>query len=183
MDNLDNWRYFLLRGDEADISFDVFDNRWRTEIKAQDTYLYFMLEDSSVADVQIDLQVENRASNTNFVGMICRYSENGWYETNILNTGEFFIYYMTGDSSNYTLDTMYKGASRLILTGQKTNNYSVICQSDQLSVFINGTEAVTIPLSTGDYRFLPEGRVGLSVSTSYAIPVVVDFLQFILSVP
>jgi len=78
---------------------------------------------------------------------------------------------------------MYKGASRLILTGQKVNNYTVICQSDQLTIFINGTEAVTIPLRTGDYRFLPEGQVGLSVSTTYVIPVAVDFLQYILTVP
>ncbi len=183
MENLDNWSHFLLKGDEADVNFEVFDNRWHTEVNAQDTWLYYMFEGGNFSDIQVDLQVENRASNTNFVGVICRYSDNGWYETNILNTGEYFVYYSTGDNGGNQLSTMYKGASRLILTGQKVNNYTVICQSDQLTIFINGTEAVTIPLRTGDYRFLPEGQVGLSVSTTYVIPVAVDFLQYILTVP
>lgn len=183
MENLDNWSHFLLKGDEADVNFEVFDNRWRSEINAQDTWLYYMFEGGNFSDIQIDLQVENRASNTNFVGIICRYSENGWYETNILNTGEYFVYYSTGENGGNQLSTMHKGASRSILTGKKVNNYTVICQSDQLSIFINGTEAVSIPLRTGEYRYLPEGQVGLSVSTTSVIPVVVDFLQYILSVP
>jgi len=183
MENLDNWSDFLLKGDDADVNFEVFDNRWRSEINAQDTWLYYMFEGGNFSDIQVDLQVENRASNTNFVGIICRYSDNGWYETNILNTGEYFVYYSTGENGGNQLSTMYKGASRLILTGQKVNNYTVICQSEQLSIFINGTEAVSIPLRTGEYRYLPEGQVGLSVSTTSVIPVVVDFLQYILSVP
>ena len=39
MENLDNWSYFLLKGDEADVNFEVFDNRWHTEISAQETWL------------------------------------------------------------------------------------------------------------------------------------------------
>lgn len=182
-ENLDNWSYFLLKGDEAGIDFSNFDNRWRTEISAQDTWLYYLFEGGDFSDVQINLEVENRASNTNFVGIICRYGESGWYETNILNTGEYFVYYAKGDASNYQLSTMYKGASRLILTGQKINDYTVICQGDQLSIYINGSHATSIPLRTGDYPFLSGGKVGLSVSTTSVIPVVVDFLQFILSVP
>lgn len=173
----------MVSGDQAGVNFEVFDGRWRSEIKAPDTYLYYLFEGGSFSDIRIDLEVENRGFNTNFVGMFCRYSENGWYEANILNTGEYFIYYNTGDKDSNRFRTMYKGASRLILTGKKTNNYTVICQSEQLSLYINGTEVATIPLRTGDFRFLPEGQVGLSVSTTNVFPILVDFLQFVLSVP
>jgi hypothetical protein len=182
-DNLDNWTSFLVNGDEANVSFGVINNRLHDEINAQDTYLYHIFEGGEFSDVRIDVQVENRASNTNSVGIICRYTENSWYEANILNTGEYFVFYVTRDANGTHYPKMYEGLSQYILTGQKINDYSVVCQGEQMSIYINGNEAATIPLNSSDYSYLPEGKTGLSVSTSDVIPVAVDFLKFVLSVP
>jgi hypothetical protein len=38
-------------------------------------------------------------------------------------------------------------------------------------------------LRTGDYPFLRSGKVGLSVSAERVIPVLIDFLEFVLRVP
>jgi len=178
---MEGWWVFPMRGDENGFGYELFDGRLRAEIVSQDTWVYYIFEGGgNFQDIRIDITVENRASNTNFVGIICRSSDRGWYEANILNTGEYFVYY--GGSSGLE-GTMHKGASTLIKTGRSVNSYALTCIQDQLMVEINGIEVVTIPLKTGDFRFLDDGQIGLSVSTSYAIPVVVDFLEITLSVP
>ncbi len=179
---MEGWWVYPLRGDEDGWGYEVFDNRLRTEITSQDTWVYYMFEGGgNFQDVRIDITVENRASNTNFVGIICRSSDIGWYEANILNTGEYFIYY--GYPENASVDLMYSGASRQIKTGRSVNSYAMTCQGEMLTLEINGFEATAIPLRTGNFPYLGDGQVGVSVSTSYAIPVVVDFLQFVMSVP
>jgi len=178
---MEGWWVFPMRGDENGFGYELFDGRLRAEIVSQDTWVYYIFEGGgNFQDVRIDITVENRASNTNFVGIICRFSDRGWYEANILNTGEYFVYY--GGSSGLE-GTMHKGASTLIKTGRSVNSYALTCMQEQLMVEINGIEVVAIPLKTGDFRFQDDGQVGLSVSTSYAIPVVVDFLEITLSVP
>ena len=160
---------------------DTPEDRLRAEIVSQDTWVYYMFEGGGDFDaIRLDITVENRASNTNYVGMICRYSDQGWYEANILNTGEYVVYY--GDSEGL-IDVMHKGASTLIRTGLSVNEYAMICQGEILTLLINGHEVVSLPLKTGAFRLLDPGQVGLSVSTSYAIPVMVDFLRIVLSVP
>lgn len=182
-EGLESWAYLLLSGDENGYSFQAFDNRLRTDIQTQDTWVYYFLEGVEFQDIRIDIQVENRASNTNFVGMICHFSSRGWYEANILNTGEYVIYYYAGEAGSGELNEMFTGGSTLIKTGRTINDYALICQGETLTILINGQEVRSIPLRTGDFPFLDSGQVGLSVSTSYAIPVIVDFLQFVLSVP
>jgi len=183
-EGMDGWYVFPTHGNFDGYGYELFDNRLRVDIESQDTWVYFMFEDAGeFQDVRVDITVENRASNTNFVGMICRQTAQGWYEANILNTGEYFIFYGGPEGSEDSIETMYKGQTRLIRTGQKINEYAMICQGEQLTLLINGEEAVSLPLRTGEFRFLESGQVGISVSTSYAIPVVVDFLQYILSVP
>lgn len=179
--DLSNWTTILMRGDQNGFASQVFDNRLRTEIETQDTWVYYILESGNLSDVQVDIQAENRASNTNFVGILCRYTGDRWYEVNILNSGYFYVYYVT--DSGGSLDYMYEGATYAIRMGRKTNDYSLVCRGELLTVYINGEEAVSLPLRTGDFPFIPEGQAGLSVSTSNVIPVVIDFLQFALRIP
>ena len=178
---MEGWWVFPMHGDENGYGYNLFDNRLRAEVVSQDTWVYYIFEGAGdFEDIRIDITVENRASNTNYVGIICRNSDQGWYEANILNTGEYFIYY--GGPQGLE-GTMHTGGSTLIKTGRSVNSYAVICQGETLRLEINGSEVISIPLKTGGFPFLSTGQVGLSVSTSYAIPVEVDFLQFVMSVP
>ena len=180
-ERMEGWWVFPAHGDVDGYGYELFDDRLRAEIVSQDTWVYYMFEGGGdFDDIRLDITVENRASNTNYVGMICRYSDQGWYEANILNTGEYVVYY--GDSEGL-IDVMHKGASTLIRTGLSVNEYAMICHGEALTLLINGHEVVSLPLKTGAFRFLDQGQVGLSVSTSYAIPVMVDFLRIVLSVP
>ncbi len=181
-DDMSNWTYFILNGNPDGVSFANFDNRFRVDVETQNTWSYYIYEGGEYSDVRIDVEVENRASNTNFVGIICRYSDSGWYEANILNTGEYFIYYYSGKAGSGQLLTMYKGMTRLIKTGRSINNYTLICAGEELVLGINGVEAVRLALRTGDFPFLSSGQTGLSVSTSRIIPVVIDFLKYVLTV-
>jgi hypothetical protein len=179
--DLGNWTTILMRGNQDGFRSQVFDNRLRTEIQTQNTWVYYILESEDLQDVQVDVEVENRGSNTNFVGILCRYTEQSWYEVNILNTGEYYIYYVY--ESGARLSVMDKGATYAIRMGKKVNNYTLICRGELLSVIINGEETASLPLRTGDYPFLSSGRVGLSVSAERVIPVIIDFLQFVVRIP
>ncbi len=180
-ETMDGWSAFPMQGDPDGWGYQIFDNRLRAEIQTQDTWAYYLFEGGGdFQDVRIDITVENRASNTNFVGMICRYSDQGWYEANILNTGEYAIFY--GGPSGLEA-TMHTGGSFQIKTGRSINSYALICQGETLTLLINGAEEFSMPLRAGSYGYLDGGIVGFSVSTTNVIPVVVDFLQYDLSVP
>jgi hypothetical protein len=176
-----HWEFFMYYGNEEDFSQDFSNGRMVTRIDTQDTSVYYLLKDLTFSDIRIDITVENRGANTNYVGMVCRYSEEGWYEVNILNTGEYFIYFYDGVTN--TLNELFSGGSTLIKTGKSVNDYTMICKGEELTVGINGTEVRTVELKTGEYNFLDQGQVGLSVTSTYALPVLVEIQAFSLSVP
>ena len=78
---------------------------------------------------------------------------------------------------------LFSGGSTLIKTGKRVNEYTMICKGDQLTVGIDNTEIRTIDLNTGEYNFLENGQVGLSVTSTFALPVHIEFQEFVLSVP
>jgi len=181
--SLDDWSYFLTYGSEDDFSNEVSGGRFRTEISAKETYVYYLYKSLTFTDVQMDTTVENLGVNTNWVGFICRYTEaNGWYEINILATGEYGVFrYDPAKSSPYV--TLATGGSRLIKTGKDVNELSVVCQGDEITVGINGQFVKTISMKTGGYGALREGQVGLTVQATRVTPVIVEFDEFKVGIP
>jgi hypothetical protein len=58
--------------------------------------------------------------------------------------------------------------------------YGIVCKDNQLSLFINQVEEITIT----DRRFkLPEGKIGIAVSSPIKLPVHVDFETLTVSSP
>ena len=78
---------------------------------------------------------------------------------------------------------LWNGGSRLINTGNAVNDYTFICSGDQLTLGINGTEVKTISTKSGQYPQLSDGQVGVSVGSNTPVPVIVEFDDFIISVP
>ncbi len=179
---LDDWSWFLTFGKEQNFSSKVANGRFRTEITAKDTYVYYMYDDLIFTDTQIEVTAENFGANTNWVGVICRYSEDGWYEVNILNTGEYGVYrYDPAKSNPYV--TLFTGGSRQIKTGKEVNEYAIICAGDQITVGINGTEVRTIPMKSAGYGVIKEGQVGLTVQSTSVVPVIIEFDDFKVGIP
>jgi S1-C subfamily serine protease len=179
-DAIDDWTVHVEMGDDSDYSTELRSGKYRVEILDNDTWVYFENNTFTYKDVQLETQVENLGQNTNFTGLFCRFSDEGWYEANILNTGEYYIYLAnlkTGD-----LETLRTGGSTLINMGKEINQYSFICKDDELTLGINGYEVITVPTKQGSI-VLREGTAGIFVASAHVFPLMVEFDWFTASVP
>ena len=159
------------------VTEDIQDGVFRFEIRQKFTWVYYIYGLLEAADVQVETEATNRGRNTNNVSLICRYSDAGWYEFNIGNSGLYNIFRYDPNAGNYVL--LADGGTININTGQGTNRYTAICQGDQLSLYINGGTAV----KTVTDRQLNKGKIGLSVSSFEVAPIIVEFDWLRVSAP
>jgi hypothetical protein len=176
----DNWTYFVVDGGSSSITEE--DNPGM-QLYTEDSLLTFDLNDNNLwvyvtydpyeyENVRLDARVINRGVNNNNVSLICRYTEDGWYEFNVANNGLYWIFAAEVDSNGdvgYT--EIYSGGSTKIKSGRETNEYTVICDGRTLALYINGTETRTV---TESKFVFTSGQVGVSVSSFDTLPVVVD---------
>ncbi len=177
-EDMSDWEYVLMKGKESGLKQEARNGKFRVDILEPNTWVYFFNTNFTYQDVQLDTLVENLGQNTNYTGLFCRYSADGWYEANILNTGEWYIYASNGSR----LELMFSGASRLINTGKKTNSYTFICKGDELTLGINGVEVKTISTDLSPFMPLREGEVGFFVASTNVFPLRVEFDWFTASV-
>jgi len=132
--------------------------------------VYTFYKPQTYTNVRIDVSVENRGTNDNNINIICRASDEGWYEFSIANNGKFWIYGYEGEKGVYR--QLYDGGSNKIKQGKDVNEYSIVCKDRILSLYINGFETRTIEENTLVYR---DGMIGIGLSSWKSIPVKVEF--------
>jgi hypothetical protein len=150
------------------------------DLKGPGAWVYATYEPFTYTDVRLDLRVNNRGSNNNNVSLICRKSDAGWYEFDIASNGLYEILYghIVDNKVEYT--PIADGGSAKIKSGLSENEYGIICQGSTLVLNINGAEARRLD----DKKYnLPEGKVGISVSSFKDVPVTVDFYWVKISQP
>ncbi len=176
--SLDDWSYFFMLGSEYENDVDIYTENGRLSfnIDHSNVYAYLTYDAYYYGDVRLDVEAENKGMNTNNVSLICRYGDSGWYEFNIANSGLWNIYRFDVDRNDYI--ELYSGGSNLINMGKDTNTYTAICQGDNLTLGINGTEVKTVR-----DKNLKEGLIGLSVSSFDVTPIEVDFEYLDISQP
>ena len=151
---------------ETDGGFLVFD----VDTKYLFTYLFY--EPFDYDNVVVEARVENRGTNNNNISLICRYSDEGWYEFNIANNGLYDILYGSkNDAGEIVYAPIADGGSNKIKSGKDVNEYKIICKERTLSLFINGTETRVLKENNVVLR---DGKVGIGVSSFKDLPVKVD---------
>lgn len=160
------WAYFLALGEKNDVDISAQGEHVRFTITNYDTYAYLIYELHNYDDVRIDTEVTNQGSNNNNVGLVCRFSEEGWYEFNISSSGVYSIYAF--DNKAYRL--IRNGGSTWIKMGQDTNYYSVACIGNELTLYINDQK-----IWRGEDHTFKSGLVGIAASTKNYQPVILDF--------
>ncbi|MBN1537892.1 MAG: serine protease [Anaerolineales bacterium] len=181
-DDVSDWEYLVVQGNENGFSQEANNSKFRVKILKGNTWVYFLNKNFTYEDVQLDTRVENLGQNTNYTGLFCRMSEDGWYEANILNTGEYAIYLY--DPNNGGLKTLHTGGSNLINMGKDVNEYTFVCQGDELVLGINGYEVIRLTTKIGGaWAILREGQAGVFVASTYVFPLLVEFDWFTASVP
>jgi len=75
---------------------------------------------------------------------------------------------------------IFNGGSNLIKQGKDTNEYTFICNGNDLTLGVNGTKVKTV---TEKIHALREGLVGFGVSSFDSLPVLVNVDTFQISQP
>lgn len=181
--DLSHWSSFVTSGDENRMNVFTEDGKMIFDLgdPNEDLYAYYVLNDFTYTDVQIETVANNLGVNDNNVSLICRYTEKGWYEFNIANNGLYSILAFDtvgAVASGYNI--IFSGGSNAINPGHDTNTYVASCSGNKLSLSINGEKVRTI--NDNQFRF-EEGKVGLSVSSFQVLPVKVEFDSFTISEP
>lgn len=153
-----------------DVSFSAGDGWYLFDIQRKQMEAYSLYDPYEYEDVRVDIRTENQGVNEISFSLICHYSnENGWYEFNIANNGLYDIHYAKPNSNGYiAYRKIADGGSNKIKTGNAINEYSIICQGNALSLYINGD----LVKETSDHlSALRMGKIGVSVSSFNVLPV------------
>ncbi len=148
-------------------------------IDAKDLYAYYTFNGQAYDNVRVDLNFENRGVNSQNVGLVCRASDEGWYEFSVGSDGLWYLYAHT-PSDGYV--TLKNGGSKAVKQGKAVNEYGMSCNGDKISLYINGTEVRDSPFVEKKYAFR-RGTVGFNVSSLNVIPVKVEVDWFQISQP
>lgn len=163
-----NWTYFLLSGDDSNFDLYTESDRLVFDIQGEYVWPYYLYDSYIYTDVRIDFTAENLGSNNNNVSLICRYNDRGWYEFNVANNGLYSIFRYTTSDANF--HELYTGGVANMRTGKDTNDFTAICEGENLTLGVNGVEVRTVEDGMFD-----EGQVGVSVSSFEFTPVLVEF--------
>ena len=169
--DLTNWTYFLGQGYEKDMELVIDHGRLGIDLRAPYTYAYVVYDPYVYTDVAMEVYVENRGDyNTNYVGVICRATDEGWYEFNVTFNGYWFIWFYDASTGEYNRLDM--GGSNSINMGKGAENiYTAYCVDEELQLIINGTLVKSVYDDTLRY----EGQVGLVAASEDVFPVSVEF--------
>jgi hypothetical protein len=160
------------------VTTEFSNSRLHIELPHAGLYLYYYFLGSDYDNVRIDLRAENVGESFGSVSLVCRASTAGWYEWSIRSDGLWDLWAFT---DKYNL--LYNGGSTALRPGKEANEYSMICNDNQISLFINEEEMNTSPVTDNRYR-LQDGVVGFNVSSLRQFtPVVVDVDWFEISEP
>ncbi len=180
-----NWTYFTIKGsneaNEAGLNLETKDGYLVFDISSKYLYVYVTYDPFTYKDVAVEARVENRGTNNNNISLICRYSDEGWYEFNVANNG---LYNILAATYNAAGDVVYSrladGGSNKIKSGKDINTYKIICKERTLSLYINGFET---RVYTDNNFVLRDGKVGISASSFNDLPVKVEVDWITISQP
>lgn len=175
------WYYEVVKGNDssdaesATYKFDF--GRMIFEIPEPGLFAYYVYEGDVYEDVRLDIRLENRGVNSQQVSLVCRVGDDGWYEWAVQSDGLWELYAVS-DGFHRILN----GGSNEINQGKDTNEYTLICEGNEISFFVNGVEPKGSPFVEREYG-IRRGNVGFAVSSLRAVPVEVEVDWFKVSEP
>jgi hypothetical protein len=146
----------------------------RFDLSAPDSWYNAIHVTHEYEDVSLTAKFSGPPSGS--AGLICRHSENGWYEFNIASDGTYNVLFghSLGDGiASY--QPIANFASEYLAAGVMDYEIGLTCQQDQLSLFINGKLIRNFDVS----RFaLTSGKSGISVASFQDASPIVTFDWF-----
>jgi hypothetical protein len=179
------WLEFLTSGDPRMVEASVEKGVLAVQLfkrEGSPPQQYFINDLYSYSDVKVEAVVTNQGNNSNGVGLICRYTDIGWYEVQFSNSQSFAIYVVdnVGIVSQGYNQVASNNVVSAIQSGLTTNTYGITCEENIITVFVNGE--VIFEFFDDQFK-LAEGNVGVSVWSPQQLPVNVDFESITVSEP
>lgn len=175
------WDYFVV-GPGSDYSsllnITYTNHALRVEIRAQDLYYYHFYTAQTYDDVRLEMNATNLGVNSQNVSLVCRLSDDGWYEFSVGSDGAWYLYtYVAGRGYLTTAN----GGTTALQQGHATNDYGMLCIGNLIHLYVNGQELRNSPVRVTEN--LPAGQVGFNISSLWVTPVIVDVNRFQISPP
>lgn len=175
------WNYFLTHGDEDKAEVEFADSLMTFNLTDTGIFAYYIYEGFEYDDVRLDIRAENRGKNNNNVSLVCRYSDEGWYEFSTEGGGVWYLLAGSiGSDGEVDYATIVDGGALALKQGKEVNEYTMICQGNEIRLYINDTEIKIIKETK--YAF-GKGKVGFNISSLNVYPIIVEVDWFAIGQP
>jgi len=165
-----NWGLKVVSGLEEQLVWSQVGGKLRLQtLPPNDTNFIFVSKKNNYKDVVITAEVTNQGPTNNAYSLVCRANADGWYEFRISSDGYYellrFDQYLYDEGKNaYTNFIEKRLNSTKIFTGLKTNQFSLSCNGDTISAFVNGEQLYfkKRPLAIEDSSY-SDGAIGFGL--------------------
>ena len=153
----------------------VKDGDLEVKITGENIYVYYFYDQFSYTNVRLDMRAENSGRRSNNISLICRKSDEGWYEFSVGSDAVWYLFYayISKNTSNTMYTLIASGATLALKQGSDTNEFTMICDGEKITMMVNGMELIGSPVRETIYK-LKGGSVGMNVSSLSVTPVIVD---------
>jgi hypothetical protein len=169
----------LQTGGEAASVLGIENGLLRFDLPSANSWYYAIHNVHDYEDVNITAKFSGPPSGS--TGLICRHSENGWFEFNIASDGTYNVLFgqSLGDGiANYL--PIASDPSEYLSPGTMDYEMGLTCQQNLLSLFINGKLIRNLDVS----RFvLTVGKVGISTASFEEAHSIITFEWFRVNQP
>lgn len=156
------WHWYTMLGNPDGNYIYPERRRLSVHLPEVDTSVFILNENTAAEDSIVEATFENMYSMNSQYGVICRYHDYGWYELRVIvsgeNAGSYIVYkydeYLKGQGK-YPYVVLHPGMDRYFSYDIKLglnvkNTLKMICEGDEIRVFINGNEQ--FPLKNSKMR-------------------------------
>lgn len=154
----------------------------RVEVPDQYSSVYLFYDDMFFgrdnADVYVEARFQNKGThNINNISVICRATDQGWYEFSMLSGGLWYIWKYDVNNGNYKL---IKDGGIPNLNYDAPHTIGAECRGNYLTFYFDGERLKNATIT--DSSFV-EGQTGIAVYADDWENVVVEFDYFAIAVP
>ncbi len=177
------WNYFLTSGQDKEdfITVEFRDSLMIFDFQETSIYAYYMYEGTEYDNVRIDIRAENRGKNNNNVSLVCRYSDEGWYEFSTEGGGLWYLYAVTINVENKAVyNRINNGGASSLKQGKEVNEYGMVCDGTEITLIVNDKELIKTDERKYSFR---DGLVGFNISSLNVFPIILEVDWFKVSEP
>ena len=162
--------------------------RFLFDLPSAETYAYAFVDGAEFGDVYVEVEVETVQADNNGIAVVCRQSDDGWYELRIAtrgpNTGSYQMFRYDPDllaRNQVPYVNLLKNLTKVntpdIVNGVlKVNTVGFSCKGEELRVFINGVEQLPPDKQVVMDNYLDSGSVGFGAMSFGGGPVQIEFV-------